>query len=39
MAVEYDACETPMNAKPQGDRNAIMENGYEVDYDQHKEPD
>ena len=39
MAVESDACENPMNEKPQGDRNAIMENGYEVDYDQNKETD
>ena len=39
MAVESDACETPMHENTQGNRNAIMENGYEVEYGQQKYPD
>ena len=34
-----DAFETPMHENTQGDRYDILENGYEVDYDQKKEND
>ena len=39
MAIESDAFETPMHENTQGDRYAILENEYEVEYDQQKEPD